>query len=177
MVLTSASANKMIRLLEDQKQYLLDNEANDSKYVLADDEVKDIPDYDFDKYDSDIDELDYKIRIIKHITRDSNIKFSINMFNTNTLLSIGITIDQALVEMAQLSNKIQRLRAMRRAKNKERLLGVNAGRYNIAEYQYLNYNKQDVNETYRQAMIRIHKIQLALDLVNQTKEFTVDLDL
>ena len=168
MVLTSASANKMIRLLEDQKQYLLDNEANDSKYVLADDEVKDIPDYDFDKYDSDIDELDYKIRIIKH---------ALNMFNTNTLLSIGITIDQALVEMAQLSNKIQRLRAMRRAKNKERLLGVNAGRYNIAEYQYLNYNKQDVNETYRQAMIRIHKIQLALDLVNQTKEFTVDLDL
>ena len=38
MKYTSASANKMIRFLEDRKNYLLQQESNDSRYVLAEDE-------------------------------------------------------------------------------------------------------------------------------------------
>ena len=41
MKYTSAAASKLIRTLEDRKQYLLQKETNDSTYVLAEDEKED----------------------------------------------------------------------------------------------------------------------------------------
>ena len=165
MKYTSASANKLIKILEDKKQYLLQIESNNSTYVLAQDEKQDIPEYDFKDFNKQIDELDLKIRTLKH---------ALNVFNTTTVLPIGITIDQALVEMAQLNNKVYRLDNMRKAKNKTRLSGMYAGRRDVAEYQYLNYEPKDVDKTYEEDYSRIQQIQLALDKVNQTVEFEVD---
>ena len=165
MKYTSASANKLIKILEDKKQYLLQIETNNSTYVLAQDEKQDIPEYDFKDFNKQIDEIDLKIRTLKH---------ALNVFNTTTVLPIGITIDQALVEMAQLNNKVYRLDNMRKAKNKTRLSGMSAGRRDVAEYQYLNYEPKDVDKTYEEDYSRIQQIQLALDKVNQTVEFEVD---
>ena len=50
MKYTSASANKMIRFLEDRKNYLLQQESNDSRYVLAEDEKAERPPYVFNDY-------------------------------------------------------------------------------------------------------------------------------
>lgn len=167
MKLTSAAANKMIRTLEDRKQYLLQREANDSTYVLAEDEKEDIPAYDFGEYNAQIDEIDGKIRILKH---------ALNVFNTTTVLPIGITIDAALVEMAQLNNKLPRLDMMRKARNKTRLSGMSAARRDIAEYQYLNYDPEEVEKMYERDLSRVQAIQLSLDRVNQTEEFEVDIE-
>lgn len=166
MRLTSASANKMIKTLEDKKSYLLQRETNDSTYILAEDEKQDIPAYDFEEYNCQIDALDEKIRTLKH---------ALNVFNTTTILPLGISIDQALVEMAQLNKKLPRLDLMRKAKNKTRLSGYNAGRRDVAEYQYLNYDPEKVEEVYERDMKRIQDIQLALDKANQTLEFEVDI--
>ena len=167
MRLTSAAANKMIRTLEDRKQYLLQREANDSTYVLAEDEKEDIPAYDFGECNAQIDEIDGKIRILKH---------ALNVFNTTTVLPIGITIDAALVEMAQLNNKLPRLDMMRKARNKTRLSGMSAARRDIAEYQYLNYDPEEVEKMYERDLSRVQAIQLSLDRVNQTEEFEVDIE-
>lgn len=166
MKYTSASANKTIKSLEDKKQYLLQRENNNRSYVLADDEKPDIPDYDFNKYNLEIDEIDKKIRTLKH---------ALNVFNTTTVLPLGITIDEALVEMAQLNNKLPRLDLMRKAKNKTRLSGYNASRRDIAEYEYLNYKPEDVEKIYEESLDRVQDIQLALDKINQTIEFEVDI--
>ena len=56
MKYTSASANKMIRFLEDRKNYLLQQESNDSRYVLAEDEKAERPPYVFNDYNAQIDE-------------------------------------------------------------------------------------------------------------------------
>ena len=157
MKLTSAAANKMIKTLEDRKQYLLQRESNDSTYVLAEDEKEDIPAYDFGEYNAQIDEIDGKIRILKHAP-------------------IGITIDAALVEMAQLNNKLPRLDMMRKARNKTRLSGMSAARRDIAEYQYLNYDPEEVEKMYERDLSRVQAIQLSLDRVNQTEEFEVDIE-
>ena len=167
MLLTSASANKMIKFLEDQKNYLLSCETNERTYVLAVDEAKDIPDYDFNETNNKIDKIDFKIRTLKH---------ALNSFNSTTLLSIGITIDEALVEMAQLNKKLPRLDRMRKATAKTRVMGYNSSRRDIAEYEYLNYNIKDVDKVYEDNMRRVQDIQLALDLVNQTVEFEVDIN-
>ena len=167
MKYTSAAANKLIKTLEDRKQYLLQKEANDSTYVLAEDEKEDIPAYDFKEYNDQIDELDTKIRTLKH---------ALNIFNTTKVLPIGITIDAALVEMAQLNNKLPRLDQMRKARNKTRLSGYDVARRDVAEYQYLNYDPDEVEAVYERNMKRVQQIQLALDRVNQTEEFEVDIE-
>ncbi len=167
MKYTSASANKLIRTLEDKKGFLLQQEMNDSTYIQAVDEKADIPDYDFNRHNGQIDEIDGKIRTLKH---------ALNVFNATTVLPLGITIDQALVEMAQLNNKLPRLDQLRRAKNKTRLSGSMASRRDVAEFQYLNYKTEDVQEVYERDLARIQKIQLALDKVNQTVEFEADVE-
>ena len=167
MKYTSASANKMIKLLEDQKDYLIQQEANNSTYILAEDEKEDIPEYDFKDTNTKVDELDHKIVLLKH---------ALNVFNTTTELPIGITIDQALVEMAQLNRKLPRLDTMRRAMNKRRLTGMSSGRRDIAEYEYVNYDPKEVETIYQKDLKRIQEIQLALDKVNQTVEFEVDVE-
>ena len=167
MKYTSASANKLIRILEDRKSYLLGQESNDSTYILAEDEKEEIPAYDFSDTNRQVDELDEKIRTLRH---------ALNVFNTTTILPIGISIDQALVEMAQLNQKLPRLDMMRKAKNKRRLSGMNAGRRDVAEYEYLNYDPKIVEEIYDRDLRRVQSIQLALDKVNQTVEFEVDIE-
>ncbi len=167
MKYTSASVNKLIRILEDRKSYLLGQESNDSTYILAEDEKEEIPAYDFSDTNRQVDELDEKIRTLRH---------ALNVFNTTTILPIGISIDQALVEMAQLNQKLPRLDMMRKAKNKRRLSGMNAGRRDVAEYEYLNYDPKIVEEIYDRDLRRVQSIQLALDKVNQTVEFEVDIE-
>ena len=166
MKYTSASANKQIKTLEDRKNYLLQREQNNSTYILAEDEKIEIPDYDFEECNREIDDIDAKIRTLKH---------ALNVFNSVTVLPLGITIDQALVEMAQLNNKLPRLDMMRKAKSKRRLSGMNAGRRDVAEYEYLNYDPDQVETVYEANLQRVQQIQLALDKVNQTVEFDVDL--
>lgn len=168
MKFTSAQANKLIKSLEDKKSFLLQRERNDSTYVLADDEDYEKPDYDFVESNKEIDELDKNILKLKH---------ALNVFNTTTTLPLGITIDTALVEMSQINNKLNKLDVMRKAKDKVRMSGYNAGRRDVAEYTYLNYNPKDVQEVYEKAYNRLQEIQLALDKANQTEEFEVDINL
>ena len=165
MKYTSASANKLVKLLEDKKAYLLQQERNDSTYVLADDEKEEIPAYEFRETNEKIDEIDSKIRKLKH---------ALNVFNSTTVLPVGITIDEALVEMAQLNNKLPRLDMMRNAKTKTRMSGYNAGRRDVAEYQYLNYDPKEVETVHEKDLRRVQQLQLALDKINQTVEFEVD---
>jgi len=167
MKYTSASANKLVKLLEDKKMYLLQQERNDSTYILADDEKEEIPAYNFKETNDRIDEIDSKIRKLKH---------ALNVFNSSTVLPVGITIDEALVEMAQLNNKLPRLDTMRNAKTKTRMSGYNAGRRDVAEYQYLNYDSKDVETIHERDLRRVQQLQLALDKVNQTVEFEVDVE-
>ena len=78
--------------------------------------------------------------------------------------------------MAQLNQKLPRLDMMRKAKNKRRLSGMNAGRRDVAEYEYLNYDPKIVEEIYDRDLRRVQSIQLSLDKVNQTVEFEVDIE-
>ncbi len=167
MKYTSASANKLIKILEDMKNYLLQQEENGKSYVLAEDETPDLPDYDFVTTNAKIDELDKKIRTLKH---------ALNVFNSTTVLPLGITIDEALVEMAQLNRKLPRLDLMRRALPKRRLSGGYAARRDVAEYEYLNYDPKKAAEVYEKDLRRVQEIQLALDKVNQTEEFEVNVE-
>lgn len=161
---TSAVANKMLKSLSEEKEYLLSLEREASVYVLADGEKSAPPAYDYEEVQAKIDEIDAKVRDIKH---------AINVFNTTTVLEqIGITIDEALVEMAQLTRKKEKLDAMRKRLPKTRV--NNFRNANVIEYQYVNYDLDKVQKDYNAVYERITEIQVALDLANQTKVFVIE---
>ena len=165
---TSAGANKMLKALEDEKSYLCSMEEGASVYVLAEGEQTEPPVYNYEETQVQIDEIDKKVRIIKH---------ALNCFNTTTLLDgIGITIDEALVEMAQLNRKKEKLDSMRKRLPKARRKESFYRTGNLIEYEYVNYDIQKLQEDYRKVCDRITDIQMALDLCNQTKTFTLPLE-
>jgi len=164
---TSAVANKMIKALEDQKNYLLTLEASSSVYIKAEGENVEPPAYDYNAISEKLNRIDHQIRKIKH---------AINLFNTTTYLeTLGITIDEALVKMAQLNQRKLQLDIMRKRLPKERP-AIAYTRSNIIEYQYVNYDIDKVAADYNKLCEEITEIQLAIDTCNHTKTFEIDID-
>lgn len=162
---TSASANKLLRTYEDEKNYLLSMEADSATYVLADGEKEEPPAYSYEETAARLAQIDREVRKLKH---------AINVFNVGAVLpKLGITIDEALVKMAQLTRTRARLDSMRKRLPKARKQEY--GRTNLIEYEYVNYDLQKVQEDYQKVCQEIMEIQMELDYCNQTVTFEVDL--
>lgn len=163
---TSAVANKILKGLADDKEYLLAMENSSAVYVLADGEKSEPPAYDYRETQDKIDRIDKQMRRIKH---------AINVFNVSTVLEgIGITIDEALVEMAQLTRKKDKLDVMRKRLPKSRINEMHYRGSGAVEYQYVNYDLDKVSRDYQSVCDRINNLQVALDMANQTMFFEIE---
>ena len=132
MTFTSASASKFIRSLEQEKAHLIARERENATYILSQGEEALPPEYDYEKTFALVDEIDCKVRAVRH---------ALHAFNATTIIpEEGITIDEALVLMAQLNNKLSRLERLRSNEAKKRCpTGVFRGN-TIVEYEYANYD-------------------------------------
>lgn len=163
---TSAIANKMLKALEEDKSYLLSLEEDSRTYVRAEGEEQEAPEYHYEDVRRGVDEIDRKVSSIKH---------AINVFNTTTVLEdLGITIDQALVRMAQLNGEKRRLDTMRKQLPVSRVGQTYLRNRQVVEYEYANYDIEAAKRDYQEISDRINKIQIALDLANQTKTFEIE---
>ncbi len=161
MQMTSAGANKLLRKLEDDKRYVLTQEAAAATYVVTEGAEAVIPAYDYQKTARELEQVEAQIRKIKH---------ALNIFNSTTVLDgLNITIDEALVKMAQLNQRKATLDIMRCRLEKERI--TNFARGNVVEYTCINYDLNEIQADYQAISQQIMDIQLALDLTNQTKTF------
>lgn len=170
MLMTSAYANKLLKQLDEEKDYLLTQEQTGAVYIAAEGEEPSIPDYSFPETEKKLLEIDDKIQLIKH---------AINQTNASTPVMVNekqMTVDVILVRMAQLNRRKDTLDGMRRRRNKERLqMRIMRGSNNVPQYQYLNYNVKDVEEEFQRIAKEIMDMQLALDKHNQTFEFEVNI--
>lgn len=165
MKVTSASANKLLRTLEDEKTYLRNIEDQSCTYILSESEFDEKPDYDYLDTKRQIEEIDEKVLKIKH---------AINVFNTSTMLpDLDITIDVALVKMAQLNQMKAKLDVLRKKLPKERIPSFGK---DYIEYSYINYDMSVVRDDYKKVSDQIIALQLALDTCNQTMKFEIDID-
>lgn len=165
---TSASANKYLRRLQDEKDRLLRTEQEVSTYVLADGEAAEPPVYDYGAVREKVAQIDRQARAIRH---------ALHRFNMQTVLpERGITIDEALILLAQLSGRKDRLNELASRQSQERLgnryFGSSSG---PIEYRYANYDVAQAEADYRAVADEIAALQLELDLVNQTEVFSVEL--
>lgn len=164
-LVTSAAANKILRSLEDEKQYILLMEEESSIYIETEGVSPIVPQYDYAETERKLEEIDQKVMRIKH---------AINMFNCATMLpGLGITIDQGLVKMAQLNNRRKILDSMRKRNSKARKKDF-YGSSKFVEYECVNYDVNDINQTYDMISQQITDLQMEIDLCNQTMRFEIE---
>lgn len=167
-IMTSAAANKLLKSYNDRVDNLYMIESQRRSYTRVDGVVPIKPEYDFDAVRTEIDSLNGKIIEIKH---------AINMFNVNTVLPEAcITIDRALIKMAQL-NKLKTTLNLMRMQEPEKLkesFGQRAS--NTAEYTVANYNPKDAQKVYEDVCNELSALQLELDFVNSTEKITINID-
>ena len=164
---TSAEANKIIKDLRSQRTELLAVEAGIKSFVVAIEEnVEDVrPEYDFATYQKNLEKIDAEIRKYKH---------ALNVFNTTTVVpnTDGMTIDEVLVTLPQLSERLRTLSSMAITQPKSRVRGY--GPQPHIEYNIANYDIDAVKDTCNRIKESINNLQLNLDLVNSTVKFNVE---
>lgn len=171
-MITSAYANKILKKLNDDKEYLRKMESEGYMYVAALDEEPVIPDYNYEQVAAAIEEIDNQIVKIKH---------AINLANLNSEIQVGdktMTVDQILIRMAQLNRRRATLDTMRKQETKKRLTTSSyMVRKTAPEYCYINYDLDVVKADYERIDAEIAAMQIALDKYNQTFEFEVEVEI
>ena len=171
MKITSAYANKLLKQLNEEKDYWVRLEAESCFYDAAEGETPVIPEYDYESVRETIRELDRKTVVIKHALNKSNALAEIPV--NGRILSV----DEILVTMAQLTNRKYTLDSMRRRLPKERLQlrAVSGTRNAVPEYRFANYDIEIAKQDFDRISEEILQLQMALDLYNQTEQFEVEL--
>lgn len=172
MRFTSASANKYLNQLNAEKDLIVSRERDVATFTAATvEKLEEVaPEYDFVDTQAKLFNIEDKIVRLKH---------ALNVFNTNTVLegfltSDGgaMTVDSALVYMSILNQKISKFERMSKTEPK-RSYSYNNG---LIVYAYANYSVEAAKSAYEASQTELHALQLALDKVNNTVEFEVNLD-
>ena len=167
--MTSAYANKVLKKLNEDKEFWRKKEADGCFYIATTEEEPIIPEYDYSAVAETIREIDEKIVKVKH---------AINKANVSSEIAVGdkiMTVDQILVRLAQLNKRKAVLDNLRKQDAKERLnSGYYSSRKTAPEYKYINYDLATVKADYDRVDGEIAEMQMALDKYNQTFEFEVD---
>jgi len=166
MKYTSSQAAKLLRKLNEERQLIADEENSSYAFIAAiEEDIEDVrPNYEYEETLAKLEELDLKIRKVKH---------AINVFNTTTIVpEFGITIDEMLVLIPQLSGKKYRLLNMCKMKPKERVSSYNS---NFIEYKYANFDIAKAKEDYEAVSDTLARAQQALDELNNSATMEIDI--
>lgn len=170
MIVTSAYANKLLKRLNEDKEFWLNKERTSYLYTATAEEEPVIPEYDYAAVAAEIAEIDRKIAVIKH---------AVNMVNVTSNIQVGdvqMSVDTILVKMAQLNNRKTVLDFMRKQQPKSRTeSGMYLSRKMVPEYKYINYDLDLIKAEYEKIDLEIGTMQIALDKFNQTFEFEVEI--
>ena len=162
MKLSSAEGAKLLKKLKSEYDALKSKESISSTFLASVGENPESvrPKYDYKESKAELDSLALKIRKLKH---------AINLFNTTT------AIDEMLVFLPQLSAKKQKLSEMASRLPKAREEQEYGRASNIIDYRYVNYDIDEVTKDLLAVTDELSDAQLALDLINHSATFEVEL--
>ena len=169
MKYTSAEAAKLLRRLNEEHEALLELERQSASFVAAvSEDLESIrPAYDLIAVQGKLAEIEAKVRKVKH---------ALNVFNsTHSVPGFGMTIDQMLVYIPQLSQRKAKLRNMAGVLPKNRVKGRSAVNSAVLEYTYANYSVEEAKALADAASDELARAQTALDKVNSTETMEIDL--
>lgn len=157
---TSAEASKLLRKLNEEKEMYLSEEKQSCIFnaALGEDIESVRPAYDYKKTQAQLELVNEKIRIVKH---------AINCFNVKQVVGdTGMTIDQVLIKIPQLSELRSKLYNMQDRLPKVRYAVSSTS--NIIDYRYANYSIDEAKADYMKVSDDLRALQTALDIVNTT---------
>ena len=167
MLVTSKEANKILNKLESDHNDLIKKEEEVRTFLssVGEDLESCRPEYDYESVQKELETIENKIIKLKH---------QINMFNISTKVDgFDKTIDEMLVYIPMLTRRKEKLNGMKNAMAKTRE-AVNM-RSTIIDYRYANYDLKKATDDYDSVTEELSKAQIALDTVNVTKKFEVEL--
>lgn len=167
MKYTSAEAGKLLKKLNDERASILLREENSKDFLAAvGEDIESVrPGYDFATTQVALNEIETKIRKVKH---------ELNVFNSTTVIpEFGMTIDEMLVYIPQLTMRKNKLARMKDRLPKVReQTRVNSS---ILDYRYLNYGVDEAAAEYDKISDTLSKAQNALDAANMHQTLEIDL--
>lgn len=166
---TSAEASKLLKKFLGERNILLANERQSCTFnaSLGEDINSVRPEYDYEQTQKLLKSYDKKIRILKH---------AINCFNSSqTVGNTGMTIDQVLVYIPQLTEMRNKLYDMQNRLPKQRTSVGGIGDITVIDYCYANYPVEKAKADYIAISDELAKIQIALDVVNTTEKMYFEL--
>jgi len=170
MKVTSAQAAKILRKFEDDLSGIRSNEemSNSFRAAVGEDIESVRPKYDYEQTQKEIKEIEAKVRKLKH---------TINLFNVQQVVpGFDMTIDQLLIYIPQLSRQRAKLAEMKSVLPKARAeIGYRASNVNIIDYTYANYDIEKAAKDYDEITDLLSRAQTALDTVNNTVTFEIDI--
>ena len=169
MKYTSAEAAKLLRRLNEEHEALLELERQSSSFVAAvSEDIESVrPAYELTAVQGKLAEIEAKVRKVKH---------ALNIFNsTHAVPGFGMTVDQLLVYIPQLSQRKMKLRNMAGVLPKTRVKGRVAASSNVIEYTSATYAVETAKAAADAAAEELARAQTALDKVNNTETMEIDL--
>ncbi len=163
---TSAEANKLLKKLNENKALLLSREVRGSVFRAASTEDPEAvrPDYSYAETRDQLDVIEAQIRTVKH---------AVNCFNAQTEVpGFGMTIDQMLIYIPQLTERKNKLSEMAARLPRER---VHEFRSTIIDYELTNYDLETVAADLEAVTDELSRAQNALDRVNNSETMEIDL--
>ena len=167
MKYTSAEAGKLLKKLDDEQSSIILREENGKEFLAAvGEDIESVrPGYNFATTQVALNEIETKIRKVKH---------ALNVFNSTTVIpEFGMTIDEMLVYIPQLTMRKNKLARMKDRLPKVReQTRVNSS---ILDYRYLNYGVDEAAAEYDKISDTLSKAQNALDAANMNQTLEIDL--
>lgn len=167
---TSAEAAKLLRKLNEERDSLEQKEFRSRTFCAAVGEnVESVrPDYDYKAMQEALNQLDEKIRRVKH---------AISAFNLNHVVpEFGMSIDQLLIYIPQLNRRKQKLYGMQNRLSKQRETSAGAIKVtSIIDYNYANYDIDMVKADYVSTADELARAQTALDVINSCEMLEIDI--
>ncbi|MBQ9545545.1 MAG: hypothetical protein IJV00_10515 [Clostridia bacterium] len=165
MTLTSAQAAKLLKKLNEQLDAIIEKENISCSFraAMGEDPESVRPVYDFESTQKEINKIEGEIRRLKH---------ALNAFNvSHEIPGFGMTVDEMLVYLPQLSREKTKLASMRSKLPKTRVEDLHSKNVNFVDYTYLNYSVEDAEKAYEAVSEELSKAQLALDNFNNSATF------
>ena len=156
MRICNTKAMKLIKDYEKEKRYLINQENNNFLISYKEGEEKIRNKYDYKETRKKIDEIDNKVRQIKVALAKSNTVTKVDDFD--------ITINEALVLLAQLENKKSHLEGLTGFQQLSRRITPNG----VIEYTECLYDIENVKSDIDTLQEEISNLQIAIDRANLT---------
>lgn len=166
--MTSAEAAKLLRKLNEELDnvLLMEEQSREFSAALGEDVESVRPAYDYAQVQEQIEELEVRIRQVKHAVSSFNLAQEVPGFD-------GMTIDQMLVYIPQLNRRKVKLSRMQQRLPKQREQVSYGGGSQIIDYSYANYDLEAVKADYEKVSEELSRAQTALDLVNTTAQLEI----